>query len=81
MYDCVISRDEVFQVTVTSESGTDLQLVCRVGDLEEDVDDAEDAVDEEHDIDMPDCYRGRITAETVLTIKSVLCITSTHLTV
>ena len=64
MYDCVISCDEIFQVTVPSENGSDLQLVCRVGGLEEDLDGTAE-VDEEHDIDMPDCHRGRISAETV----------------
>lgn len=63
MFDCVISTDEIFQVTTRTESGDQLKLVCRVGELEEDVD-AMECVDEENDIDMPDCYRGRITADT-----------------
>ena len=36
-----------------------------MGDLEEDTEDETVEADEEHDIVMPDCYRGRITAETV----------------
>lgn len=64
MFDCVISCDEIFQVTVPSEEGSELlQLVCRVSGLEEE-EDKDEELDEEHDIDMPDCHRGRITAET-----------------
>jgi len=67
MYDCVISCDEIFQVTVPSINGHSSQLVCRVSELEEDAEgNDEEEVDEEHDIDMPDCHRGRITAETAV---------------
>lgn len=74
MFDCVVSRDEVFVVTVCPEDSSrkPIQLVCRVGDLDEDVEENEDRdFDEENDIDIPDCYRGRITAETV---GPVLCL-------
>ena len=64
MFDCIISCDEIFLVTVPTVDGGEIQLVCRTGEVEEDID-LEQEVDEDHDIDMPDCYRGRITAETV----------------